>query len=394
MMEFGEQADYQIGPGDVLEIIYQLRSVGQADAYRLAIQDEISVKFLLTPQYDRQTFVQSDGKIRLPLVGDVQVVGKTTAEVEEELTEKYSVYLKDPVIELALEKTNYAIEELKRAITTAPRGQSRLEPVRPDGYISLPLIGDVLVGGRTVPQASESVVQKYRELGVVDIDVTVVLLEVKSTQVYVLGEVGNPGSVVLSGNQDVWRTIGEAGGFTPEADRSHVVVVKSTAEGESRHVVNFEAWRSGQDMGQTVAVERGDVVFVPKLSNRFVYILGEVEKPGQINLDPNSAMTVSQAVALGGRIKAGANRSQVLVLRRTLDNQPVVLEVDIKSLFDPSEYENKDENERPRDYALAPGDIVYVPAARIGDINRFAEAYFRDGIWTIIPFNIFYGLNQ
>ncbi len=393
-LDYSPTAEYQLGAGDVLEIIYQVKAAQRADEYRLTIQDEIDVTFLYTPMYNRKTFVRTDGKVRLPLIGDVEALGRTVEELEADLKVRYAEHLKDPVVQVLVTKSNWAIEELKRAITTAPRGQSRLEPVRPDGFISLPLVGDVLVGGLTTPQASEAIMQKYREVGMQDVDVTVVLLEVKSPKVYIMGEVKTPGPVTLTSFSDVWRTIGEAGGFLPGADTEHVVVTRVAEGDEQRFVLNFERWRLGEMREHNLAIQRGDVIFVPKRASPYVYILGEVEKPGRFELDPLTKMTASQAVAMGGKIRFSAKHSQVLVLRRSAANEPIIIAVNLKHVFNPGHYKDKDDYP-PRDPMLEPGDIVFVPKSPIGNFDHFAEAYFREGIWTVIPFNfnVVYSLN-
>lgn len=385
--EFEPEANYQLGPGDMLEIIYQLKAEKRNEDYLLRINDEVEISFFYTPKMNRKVVVQSDGNITMPLIGDVQVYAKSAHQVEGELRARYSGLLKDPEIEVLVVKSNWAIEELKRAITTAPRGQSRLEPVRPDGFISLPLIGDALIGGLTVPQAASTIKEKYKALGVLDIDVTVVLLEVRASVVNIFGEVMKPGQHVIQERDDIWRVIAQAGGFTPDADKSHVIVAKYTKDKQTRFVLDFEKWRNQLDSTENTIVRRGDVIYIPKLKDRFVYLLGAIEKPGRINLDLETGMTASQAVALGGRIKAGANESQILVLRKSPVKDPIVISVDLNDVVNPKNYNDKNDYP-PRDPYLQPGDIIFVPNSFIGDVDRFAEAYFRDGIWTIIPFNV------
>jgi len=391
-LEFPPEANYLLGPGDVLEIIYQLRSIRQKEDYLISIQDEIEIKFFYTPDFNTNTTVRIDGKISLPIIGDVECYKKTIRELEKELIEKYSRILKDPVISVSIAKSNWAIEELKRAITTAPRGQSRLEPVRPDGYISLPLIGDVLVGGLTVPDASQSIREKYKAVGVMDVDVTVVLLEAKSSIAFVIGETLNPGPVSVQERHDVWRTVAKAGGFTENADKNHVVVAKSRKGKEERFVLDFDAWQATLDGSENTLIRRGDIIFIPKKKDQYVYLLGAIERPGRIELKPDMMLTVSKVLAQGGEIKSGANKSQVLVLRRSLEKDPIVISVDIRALFDPDNYDDP-EDFPPRDHVLQPGDIIYVPDKFIGNLDRFAEAYFKNGIWTIFPFNAVLSLN-
>lgn len=383
---------YELGPGDVLEVIYQLQNTKRDTPYRLEVMDEIEVSFVHTPKFDRRATVRTDGKVDLPLLGPVEVAGRTTTEVEEKLLEAYSDELKDPSIQVRVVRSNLAIEELKRAITTAPRGQSRLEPVRPDGYISLPLIGDVGVAGLSTQEASDKVIQAYRSSGVKDIDVTVVLLEVKSPVVYALGEVRNPGPLVVQGNTDLWRTIGLAGGFGDDADVRNVVVTKSRTGEEKRFVFDFVAWRRGRGQ-ENIAIDRGDIIYVPKPTSRNIYVGGEVLKPGAFRLMPEEEVTVSQAVAMAGGIRDRAREGQILILRRSPQNDPIILVARMDEMFALKRYKDGDDVV-PKDPLLMPGDVVFVPRRAVGDLDRFAGTWFKDGIWTIVPFNLNMNLNK
>ena len=103
-------------------------------------------------------------------------------------------------------------------------------------------------------------------------------------------------------------------------------------------------------------------------------------------------MTASQALAMAGRIKASANRGQVFILRRTKTNEPILIAMDMKALFNDTSYDDPGDYP-PRDPRLQPGDIVYVPEKFIGNVNLFIEAYFKEGLWTLVPFNMTYDIN-
>lgn len=383
--EYTELEEFKLGPGDMLEIIYQLTAAARDEAYVLDVMDQIEVQFFYTPKFDRKRTVRTDGKIEMPLVGDLSVVGKTTKEVEALLEETYRPLLKDPKTEVRVVFSHNAIEELKRAITTSPRGQSRLEPIRPDGRLSLPLIGDIGAAGRTVEQLRHAIVARYRAVGVQDIDITVVLLEVKSNVVYVMGEVAKPGPINLEGPAGIWRLIATAGGMTDSADRFHVFVDREGGETNFRRVLNMDAWSKG-DLSQNLNIRRGDLIYVPKDLARYIYVTGEVKTPGAVRLDQGSNLTVSQAIASAGGIKASAGEQEILVLRRGDGNEPIVIKADMRKLFDVAYYTGKN-TKAPRDPYLQPGDVVFIPRSPIGDLNRFAETYFKDGLWTIFPFN-------
>lgn len=386
-----QEKNYLLGAGDVLEIIYQLKPERSDEPYKLEVSDAFRVSLLYTPNLDAEVTVRPDGKVNLPLVGDVIVAGKSTAQIHDELLALYSKQLRDPVVRVVVTRSNNAIEELKRAITTAPRGQSRLTPVRPDGFISLPLVGDVKAAGRSIPDLSEDIVDRYRAASVRNIDVTVVLLEVKAPVVFLMGEVTRPGPLVLETPTDIWRAVALSGGFLESSNPSEVVLARKVGEKEQRYTLDFRRWASGASPDENVFLKRGDVVYVPKEAGRFVYVMGEVEKPGRVRLEPGEEIRVSQALSLAGRILRSGRRGQVLVLSRE-NNEPVITAVSFRAILNPRHYQDVGDYP-PRDPILKAGDIVYVSPTPIGSFNKFAESWFRDGIWTVFPFIATYNLN-
>jgi hypothetical protein len=107
--------EYRMGPGDVLEIVYHLKYEKTPDDYRLEVQDRISVHFPYQPQYSSSVLVRSDGKITMPLIGDMSVESKTPMELARDLNREYKKYLVEPNITVALEAFNVKIDELKKS---------------------------------------------------------------------------------------------------------------------------------------------------------------------------------------------------------------------------------------------------------------------------------------
>ncbi len=233
-----ELPDYRLNVGDMLEIIFHVKHLAK-DEYRFHTEDIIRIKFPYHPKFDQTVTIQADGKIRLLLVGEVNCFektltkdgkivsrGKTVGELETELKEKYGKYFKDPELTITFKAANVKIEELKRAITTAPRGQSRLMPVKPDGNITLPYIKDIRAYGKTINELHDDLDQAYEEVGIPEIEVTVQILSVAPRKIFVMGEVSNPGMLKVSNMITLTQAIAMAGGLTPRADRQKVLVVR------------------------------------------------------------------------------------------------------------------------------------------------------------------------
>jgi len=114
---------------------------------------------------------------------------------------------------------------------------SRNVPVRPDGKISLPLIGDLRADGRTPTQLQDEIRQKLLAY-LSDPEVSVIVQEAKSQKFNILGEIERPGSYVLSHSMTVLDAIAVAGGFKDFAKTSKIYVLRISGDG-SRACIPF-----------------------------------------------------------------------------------------------------------------------------------------------------------
>jgi polysaccharide export outer membrane protein len=133
---------------------------------------------------------------------------------------------------------------------------SRTVPIRPDGKITLPLIGDVAAEGLT-PSQLEKVVQDKLSPFVRDPRVTVIVHDVNGSRVYVTGMVTHPGAFPLRSHMTVLQALAMAGGLAEFADRGEITVLH--ADG-TRHVVDYDDLVNGKVRRQLTA---GDTVVVP-----------------------------------------------------------------------------------------------------------------------------------
>ena len=221
-----ERPRYRIAPGDQLEIIYHVKNIPTPGGYKLKIEDRVKIQFPFQEELNQTLTVGSDGKIRCLLNGDVVVMGLTTQQVEDKLRETYSKSLREPELTVTVEAANVKIAELKKAITTAPRGQSRLVPVKPDGTIDLPYIGQVMAASKTVDELKHELDGMYAKNELEEIEVTAQLLEFAKKRFFVMGEVLSPGPIESSTPLSLFQAIISAGGPNTRADQSNVLVVR------------------------------------------------------------------------------------------------------------------------------------------------------------------------
>jgi polysaccharide biosynthesis/export protein len=256
--------EYRMGPGDVLEIVYHIRYEKTPDEYRLEVQDRISINFPFQPQYSSSVLVRSDGKITMPMIGDVAVESKTPMELATELNREYKKFFVEPNITVALEAFNVKIDELKKAITTASRGQSKIAPISPDGRISFPVIGAMHVQGFTVAQVEKMINESYGKQ-VRNINCTLILLEIHNPKLYVLGEVERPGAYDIASVPNVLNALTLAGGFKRSGELEEIAVFRN--EGLERPIsfkVDIKtALKAGIPL-TNIRLKPGDIVYVPK----------------------------------------------------------------------------------------------------------------------------------
>ena len=133
--------------------------------------------------------------------------------------------------------------------------------VRPDGYVTLPLINEVQVVGLTTGQLRKELEDKYKEF-TTDPFVTVRVEGIASSEVFLVGQVGKPGAFPLSGNETILQLLTRAGGLGVFADRSNIRVVRRDGNRVTEYVVDYDAIIKG-DLKQDVLLRPGDRIIVP-----------------------------------------------------------------------------------------------------------------------------------
>ena len=130
--------------------------------------------------------------------------------------------------------------------------------VRPDGKVSLPLVGEVEVAGRTPAAVEEEISQRLAAY--VAAPVVLIVEEIKSVQVTVLGEVRSPGRYPLQQKLTVLDIIALAGGFTEFADRDKVIVLRRESTGVQPITVDLKGLLRDRTEAP-VFLRRGDTVY-------------------------------------------------------------------------------------------------------------------------------------
>ena len=140
---------------------------------------------------------------------------------------------------------------------------SRAVPVRSDGKISLPLVGEVTAGGKT-PKALKTEITEKLKSYISEPEVTVMVQEMRSKKFNILGQVARPGSYPLTSAMTVLDGLALSGGFRDFAKKKAIYVLRKKADGtDERLPFNYKEVISGKNNQQNVKLMPGDTVVVP-----------------------------------------------------------------------------------------------------------------------------------
>lgn len=206
------------------------------------------------------------------------------------------------------------------------------------GTVQFPLVGEVPLSGRTPADAAARIAAQLKKGDFMkNPQVTVAVLQVRSRQVSVLGQVVRPGRYALDDTSShLTDVLALAGGITPTGDDSVTVLVTRNGTQERLQVDVARMYRSG-DLSSNIEVQNGDTVFVQRAP--VFYIYGEVQRAGAYRLEPD--MSVMHALSLGGGLTPRGTERGLMVHRRAPDGSVQRLEAKLTD-------------------TLRPDDVVYV----------------------------------
>ena len=173
---------------------------------------------------------------------------------------------------------------------------------------------------------------------------TVTVKEYKSQKVFIMGEVKNPGTYPVTRENNLLFALSQAGGFTKDAGEE-VVVIRPQNPSKQKMMTLEEAAKDkgiilrvnlkdalAGDRNNNISVRDGDSIIVPKMP--FFYVMGEVQKPGQYNLERGT--TVLMGISIGGGLtpKAAPNRTKIV---REVDGKKTEIKAVMEALVQPGD---------------------------------------------------------
>jgi polysaccharide export outer membrane protein len=163
---------------------------------------------------------------------------------------------------LPIDPKTYVIgpEDILRIQVWREADLSGVKGVRPDGKITLPLIGDVQASGLTPDRLTAQLKQALLEY-VKQPDITVEIIQVNSKRYSITGGVNRPGPYPLVVSKTVFEAINDAGGFREFADQKHILVIRKGKTGKPMEF-NYKEYVSGKHPEKNIVLENGDTILV------------------------------------------------------------------------------------------------------------------------------------
>jgi polysaccharide biosynthesis/export protein len=139
---------------------------------------------------------------------------------------------------------------------------TRVVPVRPDGRISLPLLNDIQAAGLTPGQLAAQITEGLKKF-VTNPQVTVIVTQINSQRVYILGEAARPGAYPLLPGMTVLQALSSAGGFNMFANMKKIYVLRQERGKQEKFPFNYKDVIDGKHPEQNIILKAGDQIVVP-----------------------------------------------------------------------------------------------------------------------------------
>ncbi len=267
----------------------------------------------------------------------------------------------DPVLDMQKDYYLGAGDEITVEVWGYPELSGK-HTIGPDGKITLPLTGNIRLTDLSREKAAKSIntalTQFYMDLSSVAVRVD----KYASNRILVLGRVARPGEILFGmTTPTLLEAISKAGGFAKASGLqgdaqslpfTHCAIFR----GRNQIVwIEIEPLLTGKDLSLNLKLQRNDILYIPDIEEKLVYVLGEVHRPGAFPLTSSMSFLELLAKAGGPTRDAAAGRINVIRPKQGI-NQPMAL----SELITPNKKVN---------VALEEGDIIYVPTNTIAKVN-------------------------
>jgi protein involved in polysaccharide export with SLBB domain len=247
------------------------------------------------------------------------------------------------------------------------------------GEINLPMAGTVRAAGKTVEQIEQEIAFKLRPF-ILEPQVTVYVSELRSRPITVTGAVVNPGILQLQGSRTLFSAIMLAGGFktgaatitlTRSVDRGRIEFAGASEVDDKFSVLELPVKdvADGHSAAANLVVQPQDVISVAEdKEQRLVHIMGDVAKPGAVELVNQSTISLMKLLAVAGGLTRTSSPQNALIRHIGPEGiQSEMSKVNLKTIIEG----------KAKDLELTAGDIVVVPSS---DLKFYLETAPQAGL--------------
>jgi len=330
-------------------------------SYRLAVEDIVDIAVVDRPELSKSVQVRPDGKISYAFLGEINVVGMTTSELEARIATSLKRQYKRPQVSVSLAKRQERLVSALGAVKAAgPR------PMK-DNWRLLDLLADA--GGLSVERpewVSATLIRGGSEVIPVDVvkliaadpaenrivqtgDILMVRqLEPERLQVQVTGEITKPGPVLAPVGGSIVDVVYAAGGPTPRAALSRATILRNG----KTIPVDLSALRTGGKVAEGILIQAGDQLTIPENKAQFA-AFGAINRPGPQEYPEDEKLTFYTALMRAGGQSSDADLRKAKLIRPTREGKVAqVTEVNLDAMLKKGDFS--------KDVPVEPGDIVYL----------------------------------
>jgi polysaccharide biosynthesis/export protein len=193
-----------------------------------------------------------------------------------------------------------------------------------NGSIVIPFIGQVQVGGMTIPSVTKKLTNLLSDGYIVNPQVNIFIEEFRSKKVVILGQIKQPGIVKLRGATTFLEIISQAGGLTQGAGDT-ATIKRIENKKQKVIVVDIKTMVEGGDLSQNILIRDGDTIYIAK--GGMCYVTGEVGSPDAYPCDKET--TVLKLIARSGGFTGKASKSSVRIVRIVDGEKTTIKDVDL-----------------------------------------------------------------
>ncbi len=232
--------------------------------------------------------------------------------------------------------------------------------VGPYGDISLPLIGEFHIGGKTRNDATKAIVTAYDKF-YDDPVVTVKMLEYMNNKVYVLGRVSNPGIIHLAGSATLLEALSMAGGLPTQAESAFLSKCYIIRGKEQIIWIDLRQLLGKANLKLNVGLANNDIIYIPDSIDASVFVMGEVRNPGSYPIR-NPGMSFLDAINQAGGPTEDANINRIRLVRDMRERDGSMI-IDLDRIISRGDLSHN--------RIMKDNDIIYVPRKGIASFNYY-----------------------